>query len=132
MARLSIAAAALALALGVAAAADPSCSHSFSTADGTMGTIDLTPARGTSDYTATIKGSMTMSANLCGNAITNCLPSTWTNPVEFGPAIQQWGPVPSCNPPSCKDSTGKAVCCTKNCQVGAAMSCAGASCVLSG
>mmetsp|Transcript_25331 Transcript_25331/g.88427 ORF Transcript_25331/g.88427 Transcript_25331/m.88427 type:complete len:221 (-) Transcript_25331:1276-1938(-) len=112
MARVSILAVVGALVAGVALAADPSCSHTFGST-----TIDLTAARGKNDYSAPIKGSMTMQANLCGNAVENCLPESWTNPVSMGPAIQTWGPVPSCNPPTCKDASGKAVCCTKNCQV---------------
>lgn len=53
----------------------------------------------------------------CGGAMTTCYPASWTAPANTGIAVQTWGSVPSCNPPSCKDSTGKAVCCTADCNV---------------
>ena len=49
-----------------------------------------------------------------------CLPRDWDNTLEYGVATQFWGSTPRCNTesPECTDKlTGKAVCCTRNCQV---------------
>ena len=42
----------------------------------------------------------------------------WSPTYEFGVAVQTWGDTPPCTPPTCRDrKSGKAACCTADCQV---------------
>lgn len=57
-------------------------------------------------------------ANICGNAVSQCLPSQYSVPVNTGVAVQYFGSVPSCTTPTCKNpSTGTPECCTAECHV---------------
>ncbi len=58
-------------------------------------------------------------ANICGYSSQMCLPS-WSTTVQFGSAVRSWGDVPACNAtyPACVNPmTGKAVCCSADCEV---------------
>jgi len=57
-------------------------------------------------------------ANVCGNAVADCLPASFTQPPTNGVAVQFFGSVPSCSKPTCTNpSTGTPECCTAECHV---------------
>lgn len=93
------------------------CQFSLKDASGTSKSYDLSSMCTGTDYSFAVKDFKYV-ANVCGNTVADCLPSSYTAEDNTGVAIQYFGSTPSCSTPQCKNpSTGTAVCCTAECHV---------------
>jgi len=101
---------------------DPSydCKYTYTNLlTNTQYTYDFSSLCASTDYQLQDNLGHNYFANICGQAKQNCLPQSWTNTYEYGVAVQTWGAIPSCDPPSCSNphSPGVKECCTADCQV---------------